>query len=119
MLKVRENPRTRLDLNCRFSVQVEDLEKDDVLDHSATWAPTYLEFFRKYQIIFLRFQARQKHLFQIFNYTRTGTRRGKPFEDVIGCKIRGLRPKQTVKNSFAAPNPEDGTTIVKVEGCDF
>ena len=56
---------------------------------------------------------------QFFNYTRTGTRRGKPFEDVIGCKIRGICPKQTVKNSFAATDIAEGNTVVSIEGCEY
>ena len=46
-------------------------------------------------------------------------RLGKPFEYVIKCKIRGLRSKQTTRDTLMEPDLDDGTRIVKIKGCDY
>ena len=58
---------------------------------------------------------------QFFEFKRSGMRLGKPFEDVIQCKIRGLRSKPMTRDTLEEeePNIDDGTRIVKIEGCDY
>ena len=56
---------------------------------------------------------------QFFEFRRSGMKLGKPLENVIECKIRGLRSKQTTRDTLVEPNLNDGTRIVKIEGCDY
>ena len=56
---------------------------------------------------------------QYFEFKRAGTRMGRYYEDIIGCKIRGLRSRQTVGDSLVDTGSDDGTRIVKVEGCEY
>ena len=55
--------------------------------------------------------------FQFFSFTRSYLKSGKQTEDVLGCKIRGVR---TVAGNETIPgHGEDWTRVVKVEGCDY
>ena len=60
---------------------------------------------------------------QNFEFRRKSTRQGKPHEDVIGCKIRGLKDPQRINTSFHAPNSgatqDDGTREIKIYGCEY
>ncbi len=56
---------------------------------------------------------------QYFKYKKTFTRKGYRFEDIIGCKIRGLRPKPVSTQTLVDSSREDGTKIVNVEGCEY
>ena len=56
---------------------------------------------------------------QYFEYKRTYTRQGNTCEDIIGCKIRGLRPKPVSTQTLADSSRDDGSRIVNVEGCEY
>ena len=63
---------------------------------------------------------------QYFEFRRTSSRNGRSHVDIISCKIRGLRKPGSMQ---AHANPQgagtnarhldDGTRIVKLEGCDY
>ena len=54
-----------------------------------------------------------------FKFARTSTFNGKVKEEVIGCKIRGIRWQPNTVSAFENPKQDDGTTVVKIEGCDY
>ena len=54
---------------------------------------------------------------EYFNYVRRSTYRGKPIEEVIGCKVRGVRWKQPTASAFENEPKDDSKTLVKIEGC--
>jgi hypothetical protein len=54
-----------------------------------------------------------------FEFKRTSTFNGSVREEVIGCKIRGIRWQPNTVSAFENPKVEDGTTVVKIEGCDY
>ena len=54
-----------------------------------------------------------------FNFTRTTTVNGRKFEDVIGCRIRGLRYRPMMVSSLDTAPKDDGKRIVKIEGCEY
>ena len=60
---------------------------------------------------------------QNFQFVRKTSRQGKSFSDVIGCKIRGLRAPnpagQTARPRAPPPLQDDGTRMVKIEGCEY
>ena len=56
---------------------------------------------------------------EYFDFVRTHTYRGKKIEETIGCKIRGIRMKPTSSTNLTMPTPDDGKTMVKIEGCDY
>ena len=56
---------------------------------------------------------------EYFDFIRTSTFRGKKIEETIGCKIKGVRYRQTTSTSLETPVKEDGRTMVKIEGCDY
>ena len=56
---------------------------------------------------------------EFFEFTRKTSIRGKQTEEVIGCKIKGIRWQPNTVSAFETPEPEDGRTIVKIEGCDY
>ena len=55
---------------------------------------------------------------EYFDYVRKSTYRGKQIEEVIGCKIRGLRWKQPTTSAFQEEPKDDSKTLVKIEGCE-
>ena len=55
---------------------------------------------------------------EYFDYVRKSTYRGKQTEEVIGCKIRGLRWKQPTTSAFQEEPKDDSKTLVKIEGCE-
>ena len=54
-----------------------------------------------------------------FEFIRTSTFNGRAKEEVIGCKIRGIRWQPNTVSAFENPKNDDGTTVVKIEGCDY
>ena len=58
---------------------------------------------------------------QKFEFNRRSSRQGRTHIDVIGCKIRGLRAKASVTDSYPRFNPPqyDGTRMIKIEGCEY
>ena len=56
---------------------------------------------------------------EYFDFIRINTYRGKKTEETIGCKIKGIRMKQTSTTNLTTPAPDDGKTMVKIEGCDY
>ena len=56
---------------------------------------------------------------QFFEFQRTYTRQGVQTSDTVGCKIRGLRSRPTTVDAFAGSGRDDGTRIVKIEGCEY
>ena len=55
--------------------------------------------------------------FQFFSFTRSYLKGGKQVEDILACKIRGVR---TVTGGEAtASYSEDWRRVVKIEGCDY
>ena len=54
-----------------------------------------------------------------FEFKRTSTFNGKIKEEIIGCKIRGVRWQPNTVSAFENPSADDGTTVVKIEGCDY
>ena len=56
---------------------------------------------------------------EFFEFTRTSSIRGKKTEEVIGCKIKGIRWQPNTVSAFENPKPDDGRTLVKIEGCDY
>jgi hypothetical protein len=56
---------------------------------------------------------------EFFEFTRKTSIRGKQSEEVIGCKIRGVRLQPNTVSAFEKPDPEDERTVVKIEGCDY
>ena len=56
---------------------------------------------------------------EYFDFIRTHNYRGKKIEETIGCKIRGIRMKQISSTNLTMPTPDDGRTMVKIEGCDY
>ena len=55
---------------------------------------------------------------EYFDYVRISTYRGKQIEEVIGCKIRGLRRKQPTASAFDHEPQDETKTLVKIEGCE-
>jgi flavodoxin len=56
---------------------------------------------------------------QYFEYKRTFTRNGNRCEDIIGCKIRELRPKLVSTQKITDSSSEDVTKILNIEGCEY
>ena len=56
---------------------------------------------------------------EFFEFMRKTSIRGKQTEEVIGCKIKGIRSQPNTVSAFETTEPEDGRTIVKIEGCDY
>ena len=54
-----------------------------------------------------------------FEFKRTSTFNGKIKEEVIGCKIRVIRWQPDTVSAFENPRVDDGTTVVKIESCDY
>jgi len=55
--------------------------------------------------------------FQFFSFTRSYLKGGKQIEDILACKIRGVR---TVTGGEAtASYSEEWKRVVKIEGCDY
>ena len=54
-----------------------------------------------------------------FNFTRVSTANGKKFEDVIGCRIKGIRYRPMMVSSLDNEPKPDGTKVVKIEGCEY
>ena len=55
---------------------------------------------------------------EYFDYIRRSTYRGKQIEEVIGCKIRGVRWKQPTASAFENEQRDETKTLVKIEGCE-
>ena len=56
---------------------------------------------------------------EYFEFVRSSTYNGKVKEEVIGCKIRGIRWQANTVSAFENPPHDDGTTVIKIEGCDY
>ena len=56
---------------------------------------------------------------EFFEFVRKTSIRGKPTEEVIGCKILGIRYQPNMVLAFVTPEHEDARTVVKIEGCDY
>ena len=56
---------------------------------------------------------------EFFEFTRTSSIRGKQTEELIGCKIKGVRWQPNTVSAFETPKPDDERTVVKLEGCDY
>jgi hypothetical protein len=56
---------------------------------------------------------------EFFEFTRTSSVRGKQTEELIGCKIKGVRWQPNTVSAFETPKPDDERTVVKLEGCDY
>jgi hypothetical protein len=54
-----------------------------------------------------------------FDFVRTSTVNGKRFEDVIGCRIRGIRYRPLMISSYDTAPKNDGSKVVKIEGCEY
>ena len=54
-----------------------------------------------------------------FEFKRTSTFNGQVKEELIGCKIRGIRWQPNTVSAFENPKEDDGSTVVKIEGCDY
>ena len=56
---------------------------------------------------------------EYFEFKRMATYRGKSTEEVISCKIKGIRMQPTIVPAFANSEYDDERTVVKMEGCDY
>ena len=60
---------------------------------------------------------------QHFDFRRKSSRQGRTHTDIISCKIRGLRnvnkDVQNQDDGAEVSNIDDGTRIIKIEGCDY
>ena len=54
-----------------------------------------------------------------FDFVRTSTVNGKRFDDVIGCRIRGIRYRPLMISSYDTAPKNDGSKVVKIEGCEY
>jgi hypothetical protein len=54
-----------------------------------------------------------------FDFVRATTVNGKRHDDVIGCRIRGIRYRPMMVSSFDTAPKEDGNKVVKIEGCKY
>ena len=56
---------------------------------------------------------------EYFEFTRTTFIRGKKTEEIIGCKIKGVRWQPNTVSAFENPKHDDERTLVKIEGCEY
>ena len=54
-----------------------------------------------------------------FEFKRTSTANGTIIEDVIGCKIKGIRYREPTVSAFENMRQESGEKVVKIEGCEY
>ena len=54
-----------------------------------------------------------------FEFKRISTTNGKRNEEIIGCRIRGIRYRPLMVSSFDNVEREDGIKVVKIEGCEY
>ena len=54
-----------------------------------------------------------------FDFVRTKSVNGKRFDDVIGCRIRGVRYRPMMVSSLDSAPKDEGKKIVKIEGCEY
>ena len=54
-----------------------------------------------------------------FDFTRVSSANGKRIEDVIGCKVKGIRYRSDYVSSFDNLRDDDGLKVVKIEGCEY
>ena len=54
-----------------------------------------------------------------FDFKRISTTNGKRNEEIIGCRVRGIRYRPTMVSSFDNVAREDGVKVVKIEGCEY
>jgi hypothetical protein len=57
--------------------------------------------------------------YERFEFKRSSTVNGKKVEDVIGCKIKGIRYRQPTVSEFDNVKQDDGERLVKIEGCEY
>ena len=57
--------------------------------------------------------------YENFEFKRTWLANGKQGEDTIGCKIKGIRYRPPTVSAFENSNQDDGTKVVKIEGCEY
>ena len=55
--------------------------------------------------------------FQFFSFTRSYLKGGNQIEDVLACKIKGVRA--VTGGEATASYNKDWTRVVKIEGCDY
>ena len=54
-----------------------------------------------------------------FVFKRSSTANGKQIEDVIGCKIKGIRYRAPTVSAFEDMKQDNGEKVVKIEGCEY
>jgi hypothetical protein len=54
-----------------------------------------------------------------FEFKRMAKVNGKDYEDVIGCKIKGIRYRAPTVGAFEDFKPDNGEKVVKIEGCEY
>ena len=54
-----------------------------------------------------------------FVFKRLSTANGKQIEDVIGCKIKGIRYRSPTVSAFEDTKQDNGERVVKIEGCEY
>ena len=54
-----------------------------------------------------------------FDFTRVSSVNGKRIEETIGCKVKGVRYRPISVGPFDDTKPNDGTKVVKIEGCEY
>ena len=54
-----------------------------------------------------------------FDFTRVSWANGKKFEDVIACKVKGIRYRPATAGPFDNEKINDGQRVVKIEGCEY
>ena len=57
--------------------------------------------------------------YERFKFKRTSSVNGKMVEDIIGCKIKGIRYRQPTVSAFDNVKQDDGVRLVKIEGCEY
>ena len=56
---------------------------------------------------------------EYFDFVRTATVNGRRVEEVIGCRVKGIRYRPMMISSLDNVKPDDGAKIVKIEGCEY
>ena len=56
---------------------------------------------------------------EYFDFKRKAKVNGKDVEDVIGCKIKGIRYRAPTVGAFENFRQDNGEKVVKIEGCEY
>ena len=54
-----------------------------------------------------------------FEFNRTASINGRKVEEVIGCRIKGIRYRPMMVSSFDNVKQNDGLKLVRIEGCEY